>query len=188
MAPYQFSFRHSSLVENLSQPMKDDSPNSMDCSKAEKVLWAFTPSRSNPEDLESILVQRHHLLADAVERIRESVLTDNKHHLLFVGPRGSGKSFIVTVVVNRLCADKNLKDRLRIAWLNEDETCTTFLEFLARIFEALVKRYPDEYKAEILERAYEISAEDAPGYLPRYGLNTCLPHNRSGYGESGRFV
>ncbi len=137
----------------------------MDCSKAEKVLWAFTPSRSNPEDLESILVQRHHLLADAVERIRESVLTDNKHHLLFVGPRGSGKSFIVTVVVNRLCADKNLKDRLRIAWLNEDETCTTFLEFLARIFEALVKRYPDEYKAEILERAYEISAEDAPGYL-----------------------
>jgi len=145
--------------------MNDEPLNSMNCSKAEKILWAFTPSRSHPDDLESILVQRRPLLADAVERIRESAFTGNKHHQLFVGPRGSGKSFIVTVVVNRLCIDESLKDRLRIAWLNEDETRTTFLEMLVGIYQALVNRYPDEYKAETLERAYEIGSDDALGYL-----------------------
>jgi len=126
-----------------------------------KALWVFTPSRTDPEVLEFILVQRQELLQDAVERVKESALTDHKHHLLFVGPRGCGKTHLVTLIVNRLSQDEKLADRLRIAWLNEDETCTTLLEFLLKIHAALEKRYPDEFREEALDAVYEMKPEAA---------------------------
>lgn len=125
------------------------------------ALWVFTPSRANPEDLEFILVQRHALLQDAVDRVVESATTEHKHHLLFVGPRGSGKTHLVTLIVSRLSANEQLADRLRIAWLNEDETCTSLLELLFKIHIALQKRYPEEFRAEQLNPAYDQSPEAA---------------------------
>ena len=77
-----------------------------------KSIWVFTPSRTDPKDLEFILVQRHQLLQDAVERVRESALTKHKHHLLFIGPRGCGKTHLVTLIVSRLLADPELADRM----------------------------------------------------------------------------
>jgi len=67
-----------------------------------KAIWVFTPSRTDPGDLEFIFVQRQDLLQDAVERVRESALTDNKHHFLFAGPRGCGKTHFITLIVRRL--------------------------------------------------------------------------------------
>ncbi|RYZ42473.1 MAG: hypothetical protein EOO71_07570, partial [Myxococcaceae bacterium] len=100
-------------------------PSNPELAKGRGPLWVFTPSRTDPEDLEFILVQRQSLLRDAVERVRESVLTANKHHLLFAGPRGSGKTHLVTLIVSRLGNDGEISGRMRLAWLNEDETCTT---------------------------------------------------------------
>jgi tetratricopeptide (TPR) repeat protein/DNA-binding transcriptional ArsR family regulator len=128
-------------------------------------LSVFTPSRTAPEDLESIFVQRQAMLADAVERVRESATTGNKHHLLFVGPRGTGKTHLVTLLVHRLGQDSELKDRLHIAWLNEDETSTTLLEFLRRIYLALVKRYPDDYSETSLEPIYDLDMDTAERWL-----------------------
>jgi tetratricopeptide (TPR) repeat protein len=128
-------------------------------------LSVFTPSRTAPEDLESIFVQRQAMLDDAVERVRESALTGNKHHLLFVGPRGTGKTHFVTLLVHRLGQDAGLKKHLHIAWLNEDETSTTLLEFLIRIYLALFKRYPDDYSETSLEPIYDLSADAAEDRL-----------------------
>ncbi|MFK5986789.1 MAG: tetratricopeptide repeat protein [Pseudomonadota bacterium] len=121
----------------------------------------FTPSRSKPEDLEAIFVQRKDILIDTLERVRESANTANKHHLLFVGPRGTGKTHLMTLLVYRLSLDKELDNKLRIAWLNEDETSTTLLEFLIRIFLALNKRYSSEYKQELIEPIYDLSLDEA---------------------------
>jgi len=120
-------------------------------------ISVFTPSRSNPEDLEAIMVQRHDLLTDAVERIEESASTDNKHHLLFVGPRGTGKTHLMTLLVHRLSTTPNL----RIAWLNEDETSTTLIEFLLRIYTALQKRYPLGFSADDVDPIYDLPPADA---------------------------
>jgi tetratricopeptide (TPR) repeat protein len=133
-----------------------------------KPIWIFTPSRSNPEDLEAILVQRHALLQDAVERVKESALTGHKHHLLFVGPRGSGKSHLSTLIVHRLAQDAELNEKLLIAWLNEDETCTSVLELLLRIHAALEKRYPAEFQKEAIGQVYEMESTDAQAYLQKY--------------------
>ena len=124
-------------------------------------LSVFTPSRTPPEDLEAIFVQRQLMLADAVERVLESATTGNKHHLLFVGPRGTGKTHLVTLLVYRLSLDVDIQNRLAIAWLNEDETSTTLLEFLRRIYLALNKRYPNDYSLAALEPIYDLDADTA---------------------------
>jgi tetratricopeptide (TPR) repeat protein/DNA-binding transcriptional ArsR family regulator len=137
-----------------------------------KSIWVFTPSRTDPKDLEFILVQRHQLLQDAVERVRESALTKHKHHLLFVGPRGCGKTHLVTLIVSRLLADPELTDHMRMAWLNEDETCTSLLELLLKIHAALEKRYPGEYRPEMLGAAYGMKPEAALELVSKHLLST----------------
>jgi len=119
-----------------------------------KLIYRFSPNRTAPEDLERIHVQRHDLLARAVELMRESALTPNKHHLLYVGPRGCGKTHLITLIEHRLKRQKDLEDRLRIAWLNEDETSTSFLDLLVRIYTALSQAYPKDFPKEDLERIY----------------------------------
>ncbi|MCB1224531.1 MAG: tetratricopeptide repeat protein [Verrucomicrobiales bacterium] len=108
-------------------------------------LPQFSPQWADPEKLEAILVQREDLLRDSVAKVRESILTDSKHHLLFVGSRGSGKSHLVTLIQHRLRQDAKLATKMRIAWLNEDETATNFLRLLILIYRSLSERYPDEF-------------------------------------------
>jgi DNA polymerase III delta prime subunit len=140
--------------------------------KDHHTLSVFTPSNTSPEDLEFILVQRAALIQDAVERIKESALSDHKHHLLFVGPRGCGKTFLLTLVIHRIGQDESVADRLRIAWLNEDETCTTLLELLIKIHTALEKRYPDEFQSDALDPAYELKPDDAADFVSKHLLTT----------------
>jgi len=136
-----------------------------------KTIWVFTPSRTDPKDLEFILVQRQSLLRDAVERVQESALTNHKHHLLFVGPRGCGKTHLVTLIVSRLAEDESLTNHLRIAWLNEDETCTTLLELLLKIHAALEKRYPAEFHADMLSPAYDLKQDAALEFVSKHLLS-----------------
>ena len=109
----------------------------------------YSPQWTKPEVLEEILVQRQDLLADSVEKIRESILTGNKHHLLFVGPRGAGKTHLVTLIHHRL-QDEPLLERARFAWLNEDEIATSFLKLLVLIYRCLSERYPDQFSSTTL--------------------------------------
>jgi DNA-binding Lrp family transcriptional regulator len=105
----------------------------------------FSPNRTDPAVLEAIFVQRHKLAEIWLERLRDSVLTGVKHHLLAVGPRGCGKSHLVALLVGRLRKDPVVVERVRIAWLPEDETTPSFWKFLLRILRALNTEYGDEF-------------------------------------------
>ena len=125
----------------------------------------FTPSLMSPETLEAILVQRHALAERLVELIRESALTDNKHFQLLIGPRGIGKTHLVSLIYHRVFKMEDLRDKLLIAWLQEEEWgIASFLDLLRGIFRALAKEYPAEYKAELhddVEKLYDLSPEQA---------------------------
>lgn len=140
-----------------------------------KFISRFTPSRTDPAALEEIFVQRHDLLDDAVARVRESATTGNKHHLLFVGPRGCGKTNLVTLLFHRIDQQADLRDRLRIAWLNEDETSTTFLDLLLRIYRALGKKYPAEFPLAALDPLYELGQPAATDRLGELLLASLSP-------------
>ncbi len=128
-------------------------------------LSIFTPSQTDPKDLEVIFVQREALLADAIERIIESVKTKNKQHQLIVGNRGAGKTHLVSLLVYRLNQNKQIKTKLKIAWLNEDETCTSFLDLLLNIYDSLNKRYPDEFPLSEMKAVYDKSPAEAQIFL-----------------------
>ncbi|MGA2497207.1 MAG: tetratricopeptide repeat protein [Tepidisphaeraceae bacterium] len=105
----------------------------------------FSPNRTDPKVLEAIFVQRHRLAEVWLERLRDSVLTGAKHHVLAVGPRGCGKSHLVNLLVHRLRKDPAIAQRVRIAQLPEDEATTSFWKFLLRILRALNSAYADEF-------------------------------------------
>lgn len=111
----------------------------------------FTPQRDQPEELEKILVKRHALLESAVDKIRESVISPDKHRLLFIGPRGMGKSYLVTLIHHRLSMQEDLAEKMRFAWLNEDQTSTTFLHLLMRIYRKLSEQNPEEFPVSELD-------------------------------------
>ena len=113
-------------------------------------IWRFTPSRTHPQLLEDIFVQRHGLLDDILEKAAESVRTGNRHHLLLVGPRGIGKTHLISLLHYRITQDESLVPRVRIAWLLEDETVTSFAQLLKRIYELLAEQHPDEFPLEWL--------------------------------------
>ena len=105
------------------------------------------------EVLEQIFVQRQGLASELVERIRESVLTAVKSHTLLIGPRGIGKTHLVSLVYHRICEMADLREHLLIAWLSEEEwSVTSFLDFLLCIFQALQKD---------VEALYDLPAEEA---------------------------
>ncbi|WP_246276986.1 tetratricopeptide repeat protein, partial [Microcoleus asticus] len=129
------------------------------------LISRFTPSLMAPETLEAILVQRHALANYLVDKIRESALTANKHFQLLIGPRGIGKTHLVSVIYHRVCKMEDLQDKLLIAWLREEEYgIASFLDLLIAILRAIGKEYPVEYRTQLhdaVEGLYELSSEDA---------------------------
>jgi tetratricopeptide (TPR) repeat protein len=108
------------------------------------LLSNFTPSIMAPQVLEDILVQRHELVADLVDRIVISITTENKHFPLLIGARGMGKTHLVSIVYNRIKQRADLQERVIIGWLREEEWgISSWLDLVVRIFRSIHEEYPD---------------------------------------------
>lgn len=114
------------------------------------------------EVLETIFTGRHKLLEKLVGYCRSSVLTSAKQFTLLVGPRGFGKTHLVALTYYRLKAQEDLRDRMLLAWMREEEWgITSFLDFLLRVFRALQEEYPDLIPEEEFNALYELSPAEA---------------------------
>jgi tetratricopeptide (TPR) repeat protein len=108
------------------------------------LLSNFTPSIMAPQVLEDILVQRHELVADLVDQIIISITTDNKHFPLLIGARGMGKTHLVSIVYNRIQQREDLRERVIIGWLREEEWgISSWLDLVVRIFRSIGEEYSD---------------------------------------------
>ncbi|MFB2880912.1 tetratricopeptide repeat protein [Floridanema aerugineum] len=132
-------------------------------------LSPFTPSLMMPETLEQIFVQRQNLAEQIIELIRESATTPSKHYTLLIGPRGIGKTHLISLIYHRICKMEDLRDRLLIAWVNEEEWgISSFLDLVVRILKAIEKEYNDSELAKRIESLYQLTvdhAESAAGEL-----------------------
>jgi nucleoside-triphosphatase THEP1 len=107
-------------------------------------LQTFNPIESKAELLEKTLIGRKELVDLLEQLVIESATSGNKHQRLIVGPRGSGKTHLLRVLYNRASSNDELKDKLKIAYLCEDEYgIANFLDFIIRLFRAFIKWDPE---------------------------------------------
>lgn len=125
------------------------------------VISVYTPSNTDPGTLKRIFVQRHRLLEKLVERLARSMTSADKHHALLVGPRGSGKTHLVTLVEHELRGRPGLSGVMRIAWLGEDATIATLVDLAFSVAEQLARAYPDEFPADFRDPVRGLSPDDA---------------------------
>jgi tetratricopeptide (TPR) repeat protein len=132
---------------------------------ASAIVSRFTPRSMSYDVLEAIFVQRQELVKEIVENIRESSLTSTKHFQLLIGVRGIGKSFLIALVYHRLLRIEDLKEKLLIAWLSEEEWgISSFLDLLLKIFRSLADNYPQEYRKSLrdsVDSLYQLSTDEA---------------------------
>ena len=133
----------------------------------EQFIWRFSPNQTAPELLEAIFVGRESLLQNVVEKVADSASSGSTHHVLLYGPRGIGKSHFTALLHHRICRDEKLNDAVHFAWLNEDETTTSMVQLLVRIYRALCKDYPNDYSADWLNELLDQSPTEIADVLSR---------------------
>jgi len=111
--------------------------------------------------LKRIFVQREQLLDRIVDRLSTSMSTGDKHHLLLVGPRGSGKTHLVSHADRELRQNPKLADSMRIAWLGEDDTFSGLIHLAFGIARLLADEYPEEFPQEFKAPVRGLPPEDA---------------------------
>lgn len=120
----------------------------------------FTPSLMTSATLEAILVEREDLASELVDEILGSATNPTKAQTLLVGPRGIGKTHLVTLIYHRIRAAKS--ENLCIAWLREEEYgVVSWLDLLLRIFRSLEEEYPGTTPQKELEPLFALPTTTA---------------------------
>ncbi len=114
----------------------------------------YSPGNMNRESLEAVFVGRDDVMEAVLTRIAKSIRGPQKHYILLVGPRGSGKTHLLALAYHRLMASvraDDVGDRVAVALLNEEEWgVASYLDLVVRILRALAEETP-ELNAEIAD-------------------------------------
>jgi len=84
------------------------------------ALPRFTPSLLDHATLEQLFVNREPLLEEVIARIVRAAQSSERAHKLWVGPRGAGKTHLVSLVYHRARALVGFGTAFQIAWMPED--------------------------------------------------------------------
>lgn len=102
------------------------------------TLSRFTPSLMPQELLERLFVARERTLDSILDRVDAATTGSGRNHTLLVGPRGSGKTHLVSLVYHRVQERRQAGAALQVAWLPEDPwTIVSYRHLLAAVAERL---------------------------------------------------
>ena len=100
---------------------------------------------TSPERLRRTSVGRQHLLDNAIESLRGSVGRKSKNHLLFIGPRGMGKTHLLSCIEDAVQSDETLSPCVVIVRFPEESNRTlSFADFLIGMCEILKEVLEEE--------------------------------------------
>ena len=107
----------------------------------------YSPGNMNRESLEALFVGRGDVMEDVLSRVTTSIRSPEKHYVLLVGPRGSGKTHFLALAYH-LLMDRfdaaNARGSVAVALLKEEEWgVASFLDLVVRVLRALADRAPD---------------------------------------------
>ena len=100
---------------------------------------------TSAERLRHTSVARGHLLGNAIESLRGSVDRKSKNHLLFIGPRGIGKTHLLSCIEDTVQSDEALGARVVVVRFPEESNRTlSFADFLIGMCGILKEILEDE--------------------------------------------
>ena len=139
----------------------------------------YSPGNMVRESLEALFVGRDDVMDDVLSRITTSMRNPQKHYILLVGPRGSGKTHFLALAHHRLLDRVDAagaRDSVAVALLNEEEWgVASFLDLVVRILRALAGQAPD-LDAEIAA-IYDRFAKD-PADADSFAVARLREHTR----------
>ena len=117
---------------------------------------------TSPERLRDTSVAREHIVDNAIESLRGSVGRKSKHHLLFIGPRGIGKTHLLSCIEDTVQSDETLNASVVVVRFPEESNRTlSFADFLIGMCGILKEVLEDEPLWTDLFAAVETEEEDA---------------------------
>ena len=124
----------------------------------------YSPGNMDRESLEALFVGRDDVMEDVLSRVTTSIRNPEKHYILLVGPRGSGKTHFLALAYYRLMdrlREANASDRIAVALLKEEEWgVASYVDLVVRILRALADQAP-ELETEIAEIFDRFSKDSA---------------------------
>ena len=100
---------------------------------------------TSPERLRRTTVARWHLVDDAIESVRGSAGRKSKNHLLFIGPRGIGKTHLLSCIEDAVRSDEALGASVVVVRFPEESNRTlSFADFLIGMCGILKEVLEDE--------------------------------------------
>ena len=118
----------------------------------------YSPGNMDHESLEAVFVGRDDVMEDVLSRTTASIRGAQKHYILLVGPRGSGKTHLLALAYHRLMVSfdaDDYGDSVAIALLKEEEWgVASYLDLIVRILRALAEEAPqlDVKIADVYDR------------------------------------
>ena len=117
---------------------------------------------TSAERLRHTSVARRHLLDNAIESLRGSAGRKSKNHLLFIGPRGIGKTHLLSCIEDAVQSDEALGANVVVVRFPEESNRTlSFADFLIGICEILKDVLEDEPLWSKLYAAVQTEEDDA---------------------------
>ncbi|ADB53273.1 hypothetical protein Cwoe_4861 [Conexibacter woesei DSM 14684] len=118
------------------------------------ALPAFTPTAVPAEELAARTVGRDEIVRRLARRLRSAARSKERPHFLVVGPRGSGKTHLLRVVVHETLQDRRTARRLAAVVLPEDAPEIVFYnDLLFSIVERLLGQGPRPQNGTLLADA-----------------------------------
>ncbi|MYA88051.1 MAG: tetratricopeptide repeat protein, partial [Boseongicola sp. SB0662_bin_57] len=137
----------------------------------------YSPGNMSREALEALFVGRDGIMEDVLSRLMKSVQGPEKHFLLLVGPRGSGKTHFIALAHYRLMerlGDADVRNEVLVAELKEEEWgVASFLDLVVRILKALADQIPS--LSTRIDTIYERFSKD-PDEAEAYAIGLLREH------------
>src|SRR6266481_6043151 len=97
----------------------------------------FSPSSLTLDVLSNTLIQRTTLSDRLISVFSTRSAATSTHNVLVIGPRGIGKTHLVSLVYKRLTTITGFRNNNRVAFLREDEWgVTSYVDLILRIAES----------------------------------------------------
>ena len=125
-------------------------------------IGLYRSGLTSPERLRRTTVARQHLVDDAIESMRAAVGRKSKNHLLFIGPRGIGKTHLLSCIEDAVRSDEALGASVVVVRFPEESNRTlSFADFLIGMCGILQEALEDEPRWAELFAAVETEEDDA---------------------------